>query len=147
MISDITNSQNFRSVRIVVHAGEPWFIANDVARALGYASPADAIREHCKGVTETGTPSPGGMQATKIISEKDLYRLIMHSKLPSAEAFQDWVMDEVLPSIRKHGAYMAPATIESMLEDPMAFRSLLDKLIGERQRRISVEMRTSGGAA
>jgi anti-repressor protein len=129
----------FGEIRIVDNNGEPWFIANDVARALGYARPENAIREHCKGVTETGTPSPGGMQASKIISEKDLYRLIMHSKLPSAEAFQDWVMDEVLPSIRKHGAYMTPATIETMLEDPKAFRSMLDKLIDERQRRVSAE--------
>ena len=69
-----------------------------LARALGYARPADAIREHCKGGRETLLPSPGGIQTTINISEKDLYRLVMHSKLPAAEAFQDWVMDEVLPN-------------------------------------------------
>lgn len=142
-IATVFRHSMFGEIRIVDNSGEPWFIAKDVATVLGYANPQEAIREHCKGVSETRTPSPGGMQATKIISEKDLYRLIMHSKLPSAEAFQDWVMDEVLPSIRKHGAYMTPATLESMLEDPLAFRSLLDKMIDERQRRIDAESRLS----
>ncbi|MCD8490651.1 MAG: hypothetical protein LRY51_01410, partial [Geovibrio sp.] len=81
--------------------GEPWFVAKEVAVALGYTNPQKAIRDHCKGVNETFTPSKGGNQLTKIIPESDLYRLILRSKLPQAEAFQDWVTSEVLPSIRK----------------------------------------------
>ncbi len=89
--------------------GEPWFVGADVARVLGYANPHEAVRTHCKGVSEILTPSSGGEQATKCIPEGDLYRLIIRSKLPAAEKFEAWVVGEVLPSIRKTGGYhMAP---------------------------------------
>ena len=68
---------------------EPWFVAKDVAEVLGYNYPAKAIQRHCKGVDETCTPSAGGMQKVKIIPESDVYRLIMRSKMPQAEDFQD----------------------------------------------------------
>ena len=83
-IATVFNHSMFGEIRIVDNNGEPWFIANDVARALGYARPHEAILDHCKGGAEIALPSPGGIQLTKIISEKDLYRLVMHSKLPAA---------------------------------------------------------------
>ena len=101
----IFERKEFGSVRVVMVNDEPWFIASDVARALGYENPARDVQRHCKKVnkfspTETvGTPY-------NIIPESDVYRLVMRSNLPNAEKFQDWVVEEVLPSIRKTGGYL-----------------------------------------
>lgn len=94
-----------RPVRCFQIDGEPWFVAKDVAELLGYAQTAKAIRTHCKGVSEMDTPSRGGVQTVKIIPERDVYRLIMRSKLPAAARFEDWVVGEVLPAIRRTGSY------------------------------------------
>ncbi|WP_444931513.1 Bro-N domain-containing protein [Microbulbifer sp. SSSA002] len=98
---------NFKSrqVRVVEQNGEPWFVAKDVAEVLGYKRTADAVRAHCKGVGEMQTPINGVIQTVKIIPESDVYRLIFRSKLPEAEAFEDLVVKEILPSIRKTGQY------------------------------------------
>lgn len=95
------------NVRIIVEDGEPLFCASDVCKTLGYSNARDAMRVHCaeKGVVKRDTPTSGGVQAMAYIDERNLYRLIMRSKLPSAEKFQDWVCGEVLPSIRKTGKY------------------------------------------
>lgn len=92
-------------VRTLMRDGDPWFVARDVAAALGYEKPQNAVQTHCKGALNQGILSPGGEQETKIIPESDVYRLIMRSNLPSAERFQDWVCEEVLPTIRKTGGY------------------------------------------
>lgn len=92
-------------VRTVVKDSEPWFVAKDVAEVLGYSNPQKAIRDHCKGVNETVTPSAGGPQTVNIIPEMDVYRLIIRSKLPAAQRFEEWVVGEVLPTIRKTGRY------------------------------------------
>jgi anti-repressor protein len=103
----VFNSAEFGEVRTVEISGNPYFVANDVARALGYVETAKAIRTHCKGVSEMDIPSNGGVQKMKVIPEGDIYRLIVRSKLPSAEKFEKWVFDEVIPSIRKNGGYIA----------------------------------------
>lgn len=104
----IFNNEQFGEIRTVVNeSGEPLFCASDVAKALGYARPADAVTDHCKGVYILPTPTNGGVQQVKFIKEADVYRLVMKSKAPNAEMFQDWVCEEVLPSIRKHGGYLA----------------------------------------
>lgn len=95
--------------------GKPYFVATDVATALGYASPRDAVSRHCKGVVKRDTPTSSGVQSMSYINEGDLYRLIMKSKLPSAEKFESWVMDEVLPSIRKTGSYSKPLTTSEQI--------------------------------
>lgn len=95
------------SVRVIEQDGEPWFVARDVAEVLGYQRTRDAISQHCKGGRKTPLPSAGGVQDMTIIPERDVYRLIMRSKLPSAERFEEWVVGEVLPSIRKTGGYGA----------------------------------------
>lgn len=98
-----------QAVRVVMVDGQPWFVGKDVAEVLGYANPADAITKHCKGVAKRYPLStPGGTQELRIISEPDMLRLIVGSKLPAAEAFERWVFEEVLPSIRKTGAYVDP---------------------------------------
>ena len=109
----IFNNEQFGRVRIIMSdENKPMFLANDVARSLGYAKPANAISTHCKGGTVLVTPVQNQygtpvMQDVKYIPESDVYRLVMRSKLPQAEQFQDWVCDEVLPTIRKTGGYMS----------------------------------------
>lgn len=95
--------------------GKPYFVATDVATALGYINPRKAVNDHCKGVTKRDTPTSSGVQQMSYINEGDLYRLIMKSKLPSAEKFESWVMDEVLPSIRKTGSYSKPLTTSEQI--------------------------------
>jgi prophage antirepressor-like protein len=98
-------------IRVITDAqGEPWFVAKDVADLLEYSNPHEAVRTHCKGVREILIPSAGGDQMTKVMPERDVYRLIMRSKMPAAEAFEEWVVGEVLPSIRKTGSYQQPMT-------------------------------------
>lgn len=110
-MNDLTifNSNEFGEIRTVTIDGKPYFVAVDVATALGYATPRDAISRHCKGVVKRGTPTSSGVQQMSYINEGDLYRLIMKSKLPSAEKFESWVVDEVLPAIRKTGSYQMQA--------------------------------------
>lgn len=98
---------HFGDVRVSTKNGEPLFCGKDVAEALGYKRTADAIATHCKGVCELPTPTSGGMQKMKYIPEGDLYRLVVHSQLPDAERFESWIFDEVLPTIRKTGGYVA----------------------------------------
>jgi len=95
------------NIRIIDIDGDPWFVAKDVAQVLGYANARDAVYKHCKGGSETRLPSRGGAQYLTIIPERDVYRLIMRSKLPAAEAFEDWVVGTVLPAIRKDGGYIS----------------------------------------
>jgi anti-repressor protein len=123
---------------VIERDGEPWFVAKDVAELLGYAQPADAIRVHCKGVDETQTPSlQGGLQRTEIIPERDVYRLIMRSKLPNAEQFEEWVVGTVLPSIRKHGGYIAQQ--ETLSPEEIIAKALVvaQRVIEEKAARIA----------
>lgn len=101
----IFNNAEFGELDIMLIDGKEYFPATQCAKVLGYAKPADAIRNHCKGVFKIETPTKGGVQQVNYIPEGDLYRLIVSSKLPSAEKFERWVFDEVLPSIRKNGGY------------------------------------------
>lgn len=110
-MNDLTifNSNEFGEIRTVTIDGKPYFVATDVATALGYVNPRKAVNDHCKGVTKRDTPTSSGVQQMSYINEGDLYRLIMKSKLPSAEKFESWVVDEVLPAIRKTGSYQMQA--------------------------------------
>lgn len=113
--SIINNVFESFNVRAVIIEGDPWFIAKDVAEALGYKNTRDAISKHCKRTIDVdlqaiakrdGIISAGNPNA-RAIPESDVYRLIMRSRLKSAERFEDWVTEEVLPSIRKSGAFIA----------------------------------------
>ena len=104
---NIFENEKFGQVRTICNEeNEIWFAAKDVAISLGYSNPQKAIRDHCKGVNTGDFNTTGGMQTLNIIKESDVYRLIMRSKLESAIEFQDWLVEEVLPSIRKNGGYM-----------------------------------------
>ena len=112
----IFNSEEFGDIRTIEINGKPYFVGTDVAKALGYSNPRKAILDHCKGVTKRDTPTSSGVQSMSYINEGDLYRLIMKSKLPSAEKFESWVMDEVLPAIRKTGSYQKPMTVAEQIQ-------------------------------
>ena len=112
----IFNSGEFGEIRTIEIDGKPYFVGTDVAKALGYSNPRKAILDHCKGVTKRDTPTSSGIQSMSYINEGDLYRLIMKSKLPSAEKFESWVMDEVLPTIRKIGSYQKPLTTVEQIQ-------------------------------
>lgn len=113
--------------------------ANDVAVALGYTNPQKAIRDHCKRVNVLFAPSAKGLQPTKFIPEPDVYRLVMRSKMPEAERFQDWVCEEVLPAIRKTGAYMTDATLRRAVSNPDFLIGLAETIKKERQDRKVLE--------
>lgn len=115
------------------------FCGSDVAKALGYSRPNDAITAHCRATVKHSTLISGKMQEINFITEGDVYRLIVRSKLPSAEKFETWVFDEVLPSIRKHGAYMTEQTVEKALTDPDFLIRLATELKQEQEKRKSLE--------
>lgn len=110
------------NVRVVTIDNEPWFIAKDVADALGYVNTSKAINTHCKAVESCNTETGGQVRAVQVIPERDVYRLVMRSKLPAAVRFEEWVVGDVLPTVRKTGSY-APAQVN--LSDASALRGLL----------------------
>ena len=103
----IFKNEEFGQIRTVEIDGKPYFVGKDIANSLGYSNPRDAISRHCKGVVKHDSFKEGG-QNISLIPEGDMYRLITHSKLESAERFESWVFDEVLPTLRKTGSYEMP---------------------------------------
>ncbi|MEG8230996.1 Bro-N domain-containing protein [Pseudomonas orientalis] len=102
---------NFRgtSVRVITdEQGDPWFVAKDIAELLEYVDTDQAVRLHCKAAKTCPVEMTGQVRNVKVVPERDLYRLVMRSKMPAAEAFEEWVVGEVLPSIRKTGSYQRP---------------------------------------
>ena len=95
----------FGSVRAVVIDEKAWFVATDVATSLGYKNKSDAISRHCKGVVKHDILTNGGNQEVNVINEYDVIRLIMKSKLPQAQEFEKWVIEEIVPSVLKTGSY------------------------------------------
>lgn len=126
----------FGNLEILIKEGKEYFPATDVAKALGYSNPHKAIKDHCKpeGVNEALVPTNSGIQTKKFINEPNLYRLIVKSKLPQAEQFEKWVFEEVLPSIRKHGAYMTDQVLEQAVTNPDFAIGLLTKLKEEKEK-------------
>lgn len=114
----IFNNAKFGDIRTIEKDGKILFCGSDVAKALGYAIPSKAVNSHCKGVSKMEAPTKGGVQEMLFIPEGDIYRLAAKSDLPGAAEFERWIFDEVLPSIRKHGAYMTPETLEAAILNP-----------------------------
>ena len=112
----IFNNEEFGEIRTITKDGKTYFAGSDVAKALGYAIPHKAVQTHCKGVLKWNIPTSSGNQDVLFITEGDIYRLIMKSKLPSAEKFEKWVMEDVLPSIRKNGGYNKPMTTAEKIQ-------------------------------
>ena len=138
----IFKNNDFGSVRTIEENGQILFCGTDVARALGYADTAKAIKLHCKEDGWAICPvidSMGREQQAKFITEGNVYRLIAHSKLPSAEKFERWVFDEVIPSIRKHGAYITPNVVDQMIASPEFGIQLLAALKEERKKTAALQ--------
>lgn len=152
---EIFKSKEFGELRVVVVNDKEYFDAIPIAKVLGYSNPHDAVKRHCKkeGIVfhevgvETGKYKNGDsiMQfvTKKFIDEGNLYRLIIKSKLKKAKKFEKWVFEEVLPTIRKHGAYMNENIIEEVLNHPNLLNKLAQKLADEKSRRLEVERKVN----
>ncbi len=129
----IFKNEQFGEIRTVEQNGKVLFCGVDIAKALGYTNPQKAINDHCKddGVTFCSViDSLGREQQAKFINEGNVYRLITHSKLPSAEQFEGWVFDKVLPSIRRHGMYAT----DELIANPDLAIAAFTALKEERER-------------
>ncbi len=124
-------SEEFGTLDILMVGDKPYFPATECAQILGYSTPRHAISRHCKGGMKRAVLTRGGLQEKMYIPEGDLYRLIIRSKLPAAERFEKWVFDEVLPSLRRHGAYITPEVIEQMLSSSDFSQVMLETLLEE----------------
>lgn len=142
----VFQNEAFGQVRVITKDGEPWFVGKEIAEKLGYSNSrkalADHVKDNHKGVTKCDTL--GGKQQLTIIDEAGFYSLVLRSKLPSAEAFQEWVTSEVLPAIRKHKMYLTPETAKEAIDDPSVFLAkamLVANDVIEQQKTKIVEQR------
>lgn len=131
----VFNNAEFGQVRTIINEDKILFCASDVAKALDYRNYNDAVNKHCRAIVKCDTPISGKIQAINFIHEGDIYRLIIRSKLPTAEKFESWVFDEVLPSIRKTGSY----AIENNNNKDLKLRRLNIMEENARARRLKAE--------
>lgn len=137
---EVFTNNEFGEVRTVMINEEPWFVGKDVAIALGYANARDAIATHVddedrvQGDGVAIRDSIGREQHPVVINESGVYALVFGSKLDSAKRFKHWITSEVLPSLRKHGAYMTPQTLHECLQDPRAMANILNALADEQDK-------------
>lgn len=139
----IFKNPEFGEIRTIEKDGEPWFVGKDVAAALGYERPTKAILDHVDDEDKDEVPiqdSIGRSQNTPIINESGLYSLVLSSKLPGAKQFKRWITSEVIPSIRKHGAYMTPETLEAAILNPDTMIRLCTALKDEQDKRKALEV-------
>lgn len=130
-------NQRFGTVRIINIDDTPFFVASDVAKALGYKNPSDAIKKHCKKSAMTwGSDSLGRQQEFKVVPEGDVYRLITRSKLPTAEAFEEWVFEQLLPQIRKTGGYIPTNPQDDDLTIMARAHQILERTITQKEQLI-----------
>lgn len=129
------------TVRTVLMNNEPWFVGKDVATVLGYAEPRSTVSKKVdiedRGVAKIETPS--GVQDMTVVNESGVYALIFGSKLPKAKDFKRWVTSEVIPSVRKYGAYMSDDTLEKALTNPDFLIRLATELKNEKDKRLELE--------
>jgi anti-repressor protein len=140
-------NSRFGEVRVLeTNTGDIMFCASDVAKALGYARPNNAIKKHCRYTLKRGIPHPQSKDKLiemLFIPESDVYRLSFRSKLPDAVDFADLVSDEVLPSIRKHGVYMTDEALQKYIENSDYTKGIIDQLVAERLSVKSLETKCS----
>ena len=154
MNMEIFRNSEFGSIRVIEEDGKYLFCGSDVAKALGYSNPRKAVRDHARGGTKRSIPTASGDQTMTFLPEGDVYRLIVHSRLPGAERFEKWVFDEVLPTIRRTGAssrswrkrdmvlptirrtggYMTPSLLEEAARHPEILLSFADQLLAEHEK-------------
>lgn len=128
-------------IRTVQVNGEPWFVGKDVTAVLGYANSSKALSDHVDAEDKLNNESLSslGQRGGWLINESGLYSLILSSNLPNAKQFKRWVTSEVLPSIRKHGAYMTEQTLERALTSPDFLIELATQLKAEQEQRKQLE--------
>ena len=131
----IFENAEFGQIRTIQLNNDTYFMASDVAKALGYMRPADAVVQHCRATVKHSTPISGKMQEVNYIKEGDIYRLITKSKLPSAEKFESWVFDEVLPQIRQTGGYIIGTQLEELMTSPDTIMHIATQWKAEREER------------
>ena len=138
----IFDNPEFGKVRTMEINGEPYFVGKDVAEILGYSNPRDALSKHVDDEDKATVAIHDGSQNRNLttINESGLYSLILSSKLPNAKKFKHWVTSEVLPSIRKHGAYMTDSTLEQALTSPDFLIKLATELKTEKEKRQALEV-------
>ena len=139
----IFSSPEFGEIRTIEVNGEPWLVGKDVAQVLGYSDTDQALRKHVDEEDKLTRQFNGSGQnrAMTIINESGLYALVLSSKLPTAKKFRRWVTAEVLPSIRRHGAYMTPETLEAAILNPDTMIKLCTALKEEQDKRKALEAR------
>jgi len=134
-IQEFVNVELGANIRVVDLDGDPWFVAADIAKVLGYRDARDAVRgldDDEKGTHLMRTP--GGSQKMIVVSESGLYNLCLRSERPEAKPLRRWVTREVLPSIRRHGAYITPVVAGQLRDDPTSITALLDRLVSAEVR-------------
>lgn len=137
----IFNSPEFGQIRTIERGGEPWFVGNDVATALGYTNARNAVPAHVddEDKLRTQIEYAGQKRDITIINESGLYSLVLSSKLPTAKKFKRWITSEVIPSIRKHGAYITPDKLEQVLLNPDTLMQLAQNLKDEQEKRKALQ--------
>ncbi|WP_000811685.1 phage antirepressor, partial [Bacillus cereus] len=136
----VFNNEEFGQVRTVTQGEDVWFVAKDVADVLEYRDTHNMVRFLDEDEKDTHQVSTlGGSQMMKVINESGLYSAILKSKKPQAKAFKKWVTSEVLPSIRKHGAYMTDQVLEQAVTNPDFMIGLLTNLKEEKAKRVEAE--------
>ncbi|WP_459576659.1 phage antirepressor [Companilactobacillus alimentarius] len=146
----MNNLQEFnfkgKNVRTILLDGEPRFIGTDITKTLGYSNSRDALKRHVDDEDKSTVVIPDGTSGNPnktVINESGLYSLILSSKLPTAKEFKRWVTSEVLPTIRKHGAYLTDSAIEQTLTDPDYLIKLATQLKTEREGRLIAEQQVA----
>ena len=143
----IFDNPEFGKIRTMECFGNPYFVGKDVAQVLGYSNPRKALIDHVDEEDKTDgvtiRDSIGREQHPVCVNESGLYSLILSSKMPKARQFKHWITSEVLPAIRKHGAYMTSDTAERILADPDFIIRLATNFKQERQRRMQAEGQVS----
>ena len=133
--------EEFGEIRTLNIDGEPWFVGKDVALTLGYTNPTKALNDHVdkEDMSFNETLKLSRQSGAWLINESGLYSLILSSKLPSAKKFKHWVTADVLPSLRKHGAYITAETLHKTMSDPRELAKLLTTLADEQDKRRKLE--------
>ena len=133
--------EEFGEIRTLNIDGEPWFVSKDVALTLGYTNPTKALNDHVdnEDMSFNETLKLSRQSGAWLINESGLYSLILSSKLPSAKKFKHWVTAEVLPSLRRHGAYFTAETLHKTMSDPRELAKLLTTLADEQDKRRKLE--------
>jgi len=134
----VFENKEFGKVRVMEKDGATWFVGKDVASILGYERPTKAIQDHIDDEDKDKIPfqdSIGRMRNTPVINESGLYSLILSSKLPAAKTFKRWVTSEILPSVRKHGAYIKDRKLDELLTNPASVTKLFNLLKSEREKK------------